>query len=267
MARSALPPEARRLRKVLYEAPDCDALRGLPLRKGITESFFADLAIGCLYRHKERAKKFHDHHHRIHARLLNKKGVKQLERAAAVGPAFAHLSSIYLNNDAARLRHHDNVVAWAEAEEEYLHPGVSLYALFRYLVKTTRGDKPGLDDVIRPKVQGIEYYVENYFPRILNLAGVLPHRAQQWTHVNVTRYLRRECGGKKAVDRAAFYLFSTDDRLKRYRPPAPPDFPASGPPDPELVASLIGRAMFRLPAPPNNTPPKPSRGGQHTLKS
>src|SRR2546427_50389 len=82
MPQSPLPPGARRLRRVLYDELDSDCVRGLPLKSGITESLFANLLVGCLPRNQERAERFIAHDRAIHARLLNKKGVQAIRKAA-----------------------------------------------------------------------------------------------------------------------------------------------------------------------------------------
>jgi hypothetical protein len=260
MPRSTLPPEARKLRWALYGDPDSDAIRGLPLQKGVTEALFADLVVGCIWNYLERATRFKRHESHLHRRLLNQRGVRAIKRSARSWPFAAWHAERALANDAARRAHHDDVVAGARIGSRLFDPVICLYALFRYLVEP----KPG--ETRKDEFEGIEYYVRKYFPRILAVAGLRPQRAAAWRHDSMLRRFRRY-GGKTEADRVAFYMFSTDDRLKPYRPAPPPHHPQSGPPDPDLIASIMGRALFRLPESSNATPPKPSRGGQPTHRS
>ncbi len=196
MPRSPLPPEARRLRRLLYDDPDSDCVRGLPLKGRITESLFADLLVGCLHRNQERAERFLAHDRAIHSRLLNEQGVQAIRKAADSWPFAATHAERALAIDRERRRHHDEVAAWAKAEGRFFHPIICLYALFRYLVEPRRGDDP--EDPDAP-LEGIEFYVKTYFPRILNKAGLHPHQKKVWTADNILRTFRRR-GGKPAAD-------------------------------------------------------------------
>jgi len=141
MAPKNWPPEARRLRRILFkDDKDSDAiLRGLPLRNGITESFFADLVVGCLYNYIERAKKFYEHDKRIHRGFWNKKSIQKLQHMSKdPWPPVARLADLTLKLNDERNKHHDDVVDWAKAESKILDPIVCLYVLFKYLVKPMR---------------------------------------------------------------------------------------------------------------------------------
>jgi hypothetical protein len=263
MKSADLPPEARRLWKLFYQDEDSE-LHDLRFNEGITERLFAELLVGCLYRNHKRAEKFIEHDRRNHRRLASKKGMQHFRKLAADSiPTVARIGKGNLEIQVLARQHHDSVAAWAKAQARFFGPMVCLYALFKYLVKPQR-----VEDEVDGSVLsvGIECHMTTSVPDILKRAGIRPHKKSEWTPVNISRTFRRH-GGTAAADRAAFYLFSTDDRLKPYRPPAPPEHPRSGPPDPDLMASLIGRAMFRLPAPRKSAAIKPSKGGQQAHKN
>src|SRR5258706_4554136 len=120
MQTAQLPQEARRLWKELYQNRDSDSIRGLPLKKGITESLFDDLLVGCLYRNQERAESFAAHDRRNHRRLLNSRGNREIQRiASSPWPAAAQLGSRAVDLQVAARRHHDEVAVWAKAEGRF----------------------------------------------------------------------------------------------------------------------------------------------------
>jgi len=254
MQRTPFPPEARRLRRALYEDQESDApgtrpLRGLPLRDGITESFFADLVVSCLFNYIKRAEKFEKQDQRIHRRLLNTKGIREIQKSAKHWPFAAVHADRALELQQAWHHHHQEFLAWEKGMSRALDPILCLWVLFRYLVRPEHGN-------------GIEFYMKNYFPRILTAAGLRPPKSLRWTAANVERTFRRK-GGTRNANLIAVLLLSTDARLRPYRPPVPSKYLAPGPPDPELALSLTGRALFRLPPPSKSASAKPSRGGQH----
>jgi hypothetical protein len=245
---SRLPPEARRLREALYDE-DSDAIRGVPLNPGISESLFADLIVGCLFNYMKRAKKFEEHDRHIHQRLLGKKGIQSIRQSGKSWPFAAKHAEEALALQAEYQRHHQEFLAWERGMSRTLDPILCLWVLFKYLAKPVRG-------------QGVEFYMQKYFPRILRIAGLKPLKAKSWKADNIQRWFRRK-GGTKNANSIAVLLLSTDKRLIPYRPPVPAKYLATGPPDPELVLSLTGRALYSISLPRKATPTKDSRGGQH----
>lgn len=266
------PAEARRLYRTLYRDEDAECLRGLPLKAGIGEAFFAELVVGCLHNYIERAKRWDRADRLIHQTLHrtncdHERGIHKAEKAwpAKAWPWPAPHAKRALRRWAEGRRAHEKAAAWAKGMAAFLDPVVCLHALFSGLVATRRD-------------QGIEFYMTSYFPRILTAAGM-----DRWTALDleatpddrevgerrlagtIGRHFRRK-GGKGTSEVVAYYLFSTAPRLLRYRPARPKSLPDPDPQNAALIDSAMGAALFRLPAPRTAAPRKTSRGGQHSHK-
>jgi hypothetical protein len=247
------PARARRLYHALYEDGDSDAIRGLPLKPGISEAFFAELVVGCLYRNQERAEAWEARDRKMHAGLASEETIERIKGAGRDWP-FELAARQALQVQDKRRREHDEAARMAKAYGRFFDPVVCLNTLFRHLVRPSRG-------------QGIEWYVENYLPRILTVAGIKPRRARAWTRANLEKHLQRN-GRAGAVAAVAYYLLSTDERLKPFRPSRPPSLGLEPAPQYAGIMDLaIGRALFRLPDARKAPPAKHSQAGQRTRKS
>ncbi len=261
MAVKDWPPEARTLYRVLYEDEDHNP-SNLPLV--ISESFFAELVAGCLYRYIERATEWKGHDRAMHQNLhASDCTCERIIKRAADWPWARPHAEIALRQSAKLRRRHDDSAAQERSLARLLDPIVTLHALFSHLVRFELYDKT---EEFPAERRGIEFYVKHYFPRWLVAAGVRPPQARAWTPENIGRHFRR-CGGKRASNAVAFWLLSTDDRLKPYRPSRPTFLPEPDRQHADLIDAAIGKRLFRLPPSRKAATRKLSRGGQHPRRS
>ena len=270
------PPQARELYRVLYKDEDSECIRGLPLAKGISEPFLAELVVGCFHSSGERGRRWEQHDSAMHRRLhrSNCKCLKGVTRAAKAWPAVQPLAERTLLLVEAMREHHHEAARWAKADGRLFDPVMCLHALFRYLVKPTRYMDP--DDMTdRERLGGIESYMVDYFPRILTAAGIprwksdlAPKTQEDRRRIleKIGRHIRRR-GGNRTSDAIAYWILSTEDRLLPHRPPRPESLGPRPPQHADLIDRAIGASLFRMPPARKASPRKPPTGGQSLLQT